>query len=84
MAVVRAVPELQALDVLAPIPLVSRLVIHIKFLVLTLTQGFMFNIGIYMGWVNLVPGSLIPYHALTAAYLGATLWTITHETVHQH
>ncbi|KAK0234480.1 hypothetical protein EDD85DRAFT_910449 [Armillaria nabsnona] len=46
--------------------------------------GLMFNIGVYMGWADIAPGGLIPYHALTAAYVGATLWTITYETVYQH
>ncbi|KAG7440961.1 UbiA-domain-containing protein [Guyanagaster necrorhizus] len=46
--------------------------------------GLMFNIGIYMGWADLAPDAKISYHALTAAYLGATMWTITYETVYQH
>ncbi|KAK0234487.1 UbiA prenyltransferase family-domain-containing protein [Armillaria nabsnona] len=46
--------------------------------------GLMFNIGVYMGWADLAPDGVIPYHALTAAYIGATLWTITYETVYQH
>ncbi len=44
----------------------------------------MFNIGIYMGWADLTPDSVISYHTLTAAYLGVTMWTITYETVYQH
>ncbi|PBK98266.1 hypothetical protein ARMGADRAFT_1075121 [Armillaria gallica] len=43
--------------------------------------GLMFNIGVYMGWADLAPDSVIPYHALTAAYLSATMWTLTYETV---
>ncbi|KAK0471054.1 UbiA prenyltransferase family-domain-containing protein [Armillaria novae-zelandiae] len=46
--------------------------------------GLMFNIGVYMGWADLAPDSKIPYVALSAAYLGATMWTITYETVYQH
>ncbi|KAK0452935.1 uncharacterized protein EV420DRAFT_1697675 [Desarmillaria tabescens] len=46
--------------------------------------SLMFNIDIYMGWAVLAPDSQIPYHALTAAYIGATMWTITYETVYQH
>ncbi|KAK0187328.1 UbiA prenyltransferase family-domain-containing protein [Armillaria mellea] len=49
-----------------------------------ISLGLMFNIGIYMGWADLAPDGVIPYHALTAAYLGATMWTITYETVYQH
>ncbi len=44
----------------------------------------MFNIGVYMGWADVAPDGVIPYHALTAAYLGATMWTITYETACQH
>ncbi|KAK0187326.1 hypothetical protein F5146DRAFT_1142301 [Armillaria mellea] len=29
----------------------------------------MFNIGVYMGWADLAPDGVIPYHALTAAYI---------------
>ncbi|KAK0440049.1 UbiA prenyltransferase family-domain-containing protein [Desarmillaria tabescens] len=46
--------------------------------------GLMFNIGIYMGWADLTPDGRIPYYSLTAAYFGATMWTITYETVYQH
>ncbi|KAK0214498.1 UbiA prenyltransferase family-domain-containing protein [Armillaria fumosa] len=46
--------------------------------------GLMFNIGVYMGWADLAPDGVIPYHTLTATYLGATLWTVTYETVYQH
>ncbi|KAG7440985.1 UbiA prenyltransferase [Guyanagaster necrorhizus] len=46
--------------------------------------GLMFNIGIYMGWADLTPNGHIPWAALTAAYVGAILWTITYETVYQH
>ncbi|PBK98388.1 UbiA-domain-containing protein [Armillaria gallica] len=46
--------------------------------------GLMFNIGVYMGWADLAPDAQIPYYALTAAYIGATMWTITYETVYQH
>ncbi|KAK0452963.1 UbiA prenyltransferase family-domain-containing protein [Desarmillaria tabescens] len=46
--------------------------------------GLMFNIGVYMGWADLTTDGKIPYHALTAAYLGATMWTVTYETVYQH
>ncbi len=44
----------------------------------------MFNIGVYMGWADLAPDGVIPYHTLTAAYVGATMWTVTYETVYQH
>ncbi|KAK0214576.1 UbiA prenyltransferase family, partial [Armillaria fumosa] len=46
--------------------------------------SLIFNIGVYMGWADLSPDCVIPYHALTAAYLGATMWTITYEAVYQH
>ncbi|KAK0440541.1 UbiA prenyltransferase family-domain-containing protein [Armillaria borealis] len=46
--------------------------------------GLMFNIGVYMGWADLASNGAIPYHTLTAAYIGATMWTITYETVYQH
>ncbi|KAK0440549.1 hypothetical protein EV421DRAFT_2036760 [Armillaria borealis] len=46
--------------------------------------GLMFNIGVYMGRADLTPDGVIPCHALTAAYFGATMWTITYETVYQH
>ncbi|KAK0187363.1 UbiA prenyltransferase family-domain-containing protein [Armillaria mellea] len=45
--------------------------------------GLMFNIGVYMGWADLAPDGVIPYHALTAAYLGATTWTVTDVYQHQ-
>ncbi|KAK0221094.1 hypothetical protein EDD85DRAFT_983311 [Armillaria nabsnona] len=41
--------------------------------------GLMFNIGIYMGWADLAPDGVISYCALTAAYLGATMWTIMYK-----
>ncbi len=44
----------------------------------------MFNIGIFMGWADLTPNGHIPWATLTAAYVGAILWTITYETVYQH
>ncbi|PBK98271.1 hypothetical protein ARMGADRAFT_1060148 [Armillaria gallica] len=46
--------------------------------------GLMFNIGVYVGWADLAPNGVIPYHALTAAYLGATMRTVTYETMYQH
>ncbi|PBK98262.1 hypothetical protein ARMGADRAFT_1161735 [Armillaria gallica] len=46
--------------------------------------GLMFNIDVYMGWADLAPDGVSPYHALTAAYLGATMWTLTYETMYQH
>ncbi|KAK0234482.1 hypothetical protein EDD85DRAFT_1025361 [Armillaria nabsnona] len=46
--------------------------------------GLMFNIGVYMGWADLAPDGVIPYQALTAAHLGATMWTVTYETLYQH
>ncbi|KAK0214542.1 UbiA prenyltransferase family-domain-containing protein [Armillaria fumosa] len=46
--------------------------------------GLMFNIGIFMGWADLTPNGDISWATLTAAYVGAILWTITYETVYQH
>lgn len=45
--------------------------------------GLMFNIGVFMGWADL-SSTPIPYTALMPIYIGATLWTITYETVYQH
>ncbi len=44
----------------------------------------MFNIGVYVGWADLAPDGVIPYHTLTAAYFSATMWMVTYETVYQH
>ncbi|KAJ6584250.1 hypothetical protein B0H10DRAFT_2234539 [Mycena sp. CBHHK59/15] len=46
--------------------------------------GFMFKIGIFMGWSDLSVDRTIPWNTLIPIYLGACLWTITYETVYQH
>ncbi len=85
MAVVRAIPYLQTLDVLRPHSFGEILYNPREVSQSNLSfQGLMFNIGVYMGWADLAPNGQIPYRALTAAYVGATMWTITYETVYQH
>ncbi|KAJ6608753.1 hypothetical protein B0H10DRAFT_2226570 [Mycena sp. CBHHK59/15] len=46
--------------------------------------GFMFKVGIFMGWSDLSVDRTIPWNTLIPIYLGACLWTITYETVYQH
>ncbi|THU89212.1 UbiA prenyltransferase [Dendrothele bispora CBS 962.96] len=46
--------------------------------------GVMFNIGVYMGWSEILPHDNIPWTTLTYVYLGACFWTVTYETIYQH
>ncbi|KAJ7695847.1 UbiA prenyltransferase [Mycena olivaceomarginata] len=45
--------------------------------------GLMFNVGVFMGWGDLVAGP-VPWRVLVPVYLGCALWTVTYETVYQH
>ncbi|KAG7096118.1 hypothetical protein E1B28_006792 [Marasmius oreades] len=45
--------------------------------------GFMFNVGVFMGW-SYLSAHTVPWHVLLPVYLGACLWTFTYETIYQH
>jgi len=44
----------------------------------------MFNVGIYMGWSDILPHKDIPWTTLTLVYIGACFWTNTYESIYQH
>jgi len=46
--------------------------------------GLMFKVGLFMGWSDLTVDGTIPWNVLTPMYIGASLWTISYETVYQH
>ncbi|KAK7443756.1 Para-hydroxybenzoate--polyprenyltransferase, mitochondrial precursor (PHB:polyprenyltransferase) [Stygiomarasmius scandens] len=46
--------------------------------------GIMFNVGIYMGWSDVLPHKDIPWTTLTLVYIGACFWTNTYESIYQH
>ncbi|KAF8916052.1 UbiA prenyltransferase [Mucidula mucida] len=46
--------------------------------------GFMFAVGVFMGWAELNADGRIPYSTLIPVYLSCVCWTIAYETVYQH
>ncbi|KAF7329879.1 hypothetical protein MKEN_00251600 [Mycena kentingensis (nom. inval.)] len=46
--------------------------------------GFMFTVGIFMGWADVSLDGTIPWAVLAPIYISTILWTITYETVYQH
>ena len=44
----------------------------------------MFAPGIFMGWSQVNPNSVLPWKTLVPIYLGCVCWTIAYETVYQH
>ncbi|KAF5373995.1 hypothetical protein D9615_009898 [Tricholomella constricta] len=46
--------------------------------------GFMFAMGIFMGWSQLSPDNNVPWHILVPVYLSCVFWTVAYETVYQH
>ncbi|KAK0440534.1 hypothetical protein EV421DRAFT_1905262 [Armillaria borealis] len=62
---------------------VVRVVPHLQALDVICTHPFGLDVQhpCLHGWADLAPGGLIPYHALAAAYIGATTWTIAYEAV---
>ncbi|KAF7292861.1 hypothetical protein MIND_01185100 [Mycena indigotica] len=46
--------------------------------------GFMFTVGVFMGWSDVSLDGTIPWHILVPIYFSTILWTFTYETVYQH
>jgi 4-hydroxybenzoate polyprenyl transferase len=46
--------------------------------------GFVFHVGIFMGWSDISLDGSVPWSMLFPLYVGAALWTVAYETVYQH